>query len=60
MLTIFKQALNRQEQAANKFYVRMRRDFAGIIVFMSEIATNYGAKFPQDAAGAFNQRFLND
>ena len=41
-----------------KFCGRMRRNFAGILFVFQKIATKLCRKISQDAADAFNQRFL--
>jgi hypothetical protein len=41
-----------------RIFITARRDFAGIIVFISRNRNKAVAKNPQSAADAFNQRFL--
>nr|WP_325296537.1 DUF4368 domain-containing protein [uncultured Oscillibacter sp.] len=43
-----------------RIFITARRDFAGIIVFISRNRNKAVAKNPQSAADAFNQRFLNN
>ena len=57
----FKEGLIKSARTiCERIFITARRDFTGIIVFISRNRNKAVAKNPQSAADAFNQRFLKE